>query len=224
MSNQVYICSFPMDRVNQYLIEPSIQNEYFDYFRNRDILMLKKSTNDIELRKVKEKYKFLSLELTDANHFFRQSKIVPDGLWVENINVQLPTETDYIFSIWNGGILFNQKCADILKQFRMGENILTPVQINDLSSDGLASDETFHFLNLYERRMYICEAQTTARLKQIPNAEYGIRISRKIFNDAEINVDKSALDCNVDLWYDPRILGHFFMSENLHKALYHKYD
>ena len=37
--------------------------------------------------------------------------------------------------------------------------------------------------------------------------------------DQKLEVDNSALACDVDLWHDPRILGHFFMSESLHHAL-----
>lgn len=83
----------------------------------------------------------------------------------------------------------------------------------------MVSDETYYFLNLYERREYICEIQTTPRLEPIPNQQYGIRIVKSVFNNGELNIDKSALNCDIYLWYDPRFLGHFFMSESLYQSL-----
>ncbi|WP_220458623.1 hypothetical protein [Conchiformibius steedae] len=130
----------------------------------------------------------------------------------------MPTREDYIFSIWSGGILFNPSCAAILKQHRLGENILTPVQIYDLSTGCLASDETYYFLNLYERRKYVCYPQSSSIFTYLQSSEKyttnGIPIK-----DNRLEVDKSVLGCDVDLWYDPRLGSHFFMSANLHHAL-----
>ena len=222
MLNQVYVCQFALDRVQQYDIKASVKDSGFLYPEIRDILESRVEPDTYEIEEKKEKYFPFSLELSDANHFFKQNKTIPDALWVgiyQNEAIKLPTREDYIFSIWNGGILFNPSCAAILKQHRLGDNILTPVQIYDLSTGCLASDETYYFLNLYERRMCVCETQTTPRLKPIPDITYGFRIGSSIFNDGELNIDKHALNCDVDLWHDPRFIRRFFMSANLHDAL-----
>ena len=221
MSKNVYVCQFSLDRVEQYDMKASVKDSGFTYPDLKGILRSRlEEGNDEIISKKKEYFPFL-FELEKTNHFSRQSKIVPNALWigVEKDEIKLPTNQDYIFSIWSGGILFNQACATILKKHRLGETILTPVQIYDLSTGNLVSDETYYFLNLYERREYICEMQTTPRLKTFPDKEYKVCISKSVFHDNELNIDKSALDCDVDLWHDPRILGHFFMSESLHHAL-----
>ncbi len=221
MSKNVYVCQFSLDRVDQYDMKASVKDSGFTYPDLKDILRSRLEEENDEIISKKKEYSPLALELERTNHFFMQSKIVPNALWigVEKDEIKLPTNQDYIFSIWNGGRIFNQTCATILKKHRLGETILTPVQIYDLSTGKLVSDETYYFLNLYERREYICEIQTTPRLKTFPDKEYKVCISKSVFNDNELNIDKSALDCDVDLWHDPRILGHFFMSESLHHAL-----
>ena len=219
MANNVYICQFSLDKAIQYKIRASIKDSGFDYPDIKDILMIKDEDNDEVSLKKKLFFPFSS-ELTNANHFSIQSKIVPDALWtgIDQREIQLPTKQDYIFSIWNGGRVFNQSCANILKQHRLGENILTPVQIYDLSTGKLVSDEVFYFLNLYERRQYICEVQSNKELDSIPTS-YGVNSFSGYITNQEVDVAKSALDCDIDLWYDPRFLGRFFMSERLHDAL-----
>ena len=219
MANNVYICQFSLDKAIQYKIRASIKDSGFDYPDIKDILMIKDEDNDEVSLKKKLFFPFSS-ELTNANHFSIQSKIVPDALWVgiEKKEIQLPTKQDYIFSIWSSGKVFNQSCANILKQHRLGENILTPIQIYDLSTGKLVSDEVFYFLNLYERRQYICEVQSNKELDSIPTS-YGVNSFSGYITNQEVDVAKSALDCDVDLWYDPRFLGRFFMSERLHDAL-----
>ena len=219
MANNVYICQFSLDKAIQYKIRASIKDSGFDYPDIKDILMIKDEDNDEVSLKKKLFFPFSS-ELTNANHFSIQSKIVPDALWVgiEKKEIQLPTKQDYIFSIWSSGKVFNQSCANILKQHRLGENILTPIQIYDLSTGELVSDEVFYFLNLYERRQYICEVQSNKELDSIPTS-YGVNSFSGYITNQEVDVAKSALDCDVDLWYDPRFLGRFFMSKSLYQSL-----
>ena len=222
MANNVYICQFSLGEVNDYDINASIKDSGFEYPDIKHILSRQEGRDESdETLEKKRKYHPLALELERTNRFAMQSKIVPEALWagIEKKEIQLPTKQDYIFSIWSSGKVFNQSCANILKQHRLGENILTPVQIYDLSTGKLVSDEVFYFLNLYERRLFICQEQTTDRLKARFDSRHGVLITKSVFNDGEVNVEKSALDCDVDLWYDPRILGHFFMSESLYQSL-----
>ena len=222
MANNVYICQFSLGEVNDYDINASIKDSGFEYPDIKHILSRQEGRDESdETLEKKRKYHPLALELERTNRFAMQSKIVPEALWagIEKKEIQLPTKQDYIFSIWSSGKVFNQSCTNILKQHRLGENILTPIQIYDLSTGKLVSDEVFYFLNLYERRLFICQEQTTDRLKARFDSRHGVLITKSVFNDGEVNVEKSALDCDVDLWYDPRILGHFFMSESLYQSL-----
>ena len=221
MANNVYICQFSLGEVNDYDINASIKDSGFEYPDIKYILSRQEGRDESdETLEKKRKYHPLALELERTNRFAMQSKIVPEALWVgiEKKEIQLPTKQDYIFSIWSSGKVFNQSCANILKQHRLGENILTPIQIYDLSTGKLVSDEVFYFLNLYERRQYICEMQSNKELDSIPTS-YGVNSFSGYITNQEVDVAKSALDCDVDLWYDPRFLGRFFMSERLHDAL-----
>ena len=221
MANNVYICQFSLGEVNDYDINASIKDSGFEYPDIKYILSRQEGRDESdETLEKKRKYHPLALELERTNRFAMQSKIVPEALWVgiEKKEIQLPTKQDYIFSIWSSGKVFNQSCANILKQHRLGENILTPIQIYDLSTGKLVSDEVFYFLNLYERRQYICEVQSNKELDSIPTS-YGVNSFSGYITNQEVDVAKSALDCDVDLWYDPRFLGRFFMSERLHDAL-----
>ena len=204
--------------VNYYKIVTSIQSEKFEFAKYGKIYEFGEETDNAEILKRKDDYFSLVHELGKANRFSHQSKITPDALWIESCETKLPNKSDYVFDIIYGGIVFNQSCANILKQHRLGENILTPIQIYDLSTGKLVSDEVFYFLNLYERRQYICEVQSNKELDSIPTS-YGVNSFLGYITNQEVDVAKSALDCDVDLWYDPRFLGRFFMSERLHDAL-----
>ena len=204
--------------VNYYKIVTSIQSEKFEFAKYGKIYEFGEETDNAEILKRKDDYFSLVHELGKANRFSHQSKITPDALWIESCETKLPNKSDYVFDIIYGGIVFNQSCANILKQHRLGENILTPIQIYDLSTGELVSDEVFYFLNLYERRQYICEVQSSKELDSIPTS-YGVNSFSGYITNQEVDVAKSALDCDVDLWYDPRFLGRFFMSERLHDAL-----
>ena len=221
MANNVYICQFSLGEVNDYDINASIKDSGFEYPDIKHILSRQEGRDESdETLEKKRKYHPLALELERTNRFAMQSKIVPEALWagIEKKEIQLPTKQDYIFSIWSSGKVFNQSCTNILKQHRLGENILTPIQIYDLSTGKLVSDEVFYFLNLYERRQYICEVQSNKELDSIPTS-YGVNSFSGYITNQEVDVAKSALDCDIDLWYDPRFLGRFFMSESLYQSL-----
>ena len=204
--------------VNYYKIVTSIQSEKFEFAKYGKIYEFGEETDNAEILKRKDDYFSLVHELGKTNRFSHQSKITPDALWIESCETKLPNKSDYVFDIIYGGIVFNQSCANILKQHRLGENILTPIQIYDLSTGELVSDEVFYFLNLYERRQYICEVQSNKELDSIPTS-YGVNSFSGYITNQEVDVAKSALDCDVDLWYDPRFLGRFFMSESLYQSL-----
>ena len=221
MANNVYICQFSLGEVNDYDINASIKDSGFEYPDIKHILSRQEGRDESdETLEKKRKYHPLALELERTNRFAMQSKIVPEALWagIEKKEIQLPTKQDYIFSIWSSGKVFNQSCTNILKQHRLGENILTPIQIYDLSTGKLVSNEVFYFLNLYERRQYICEVQSNKELDSIPTS-YGVNSFSGYITNQEVDVAKSALDCDIDLWYDPRFLGRFFMSESLYQSL-----
>ena len=204
--------------VNYYKIVTSIQSEKFEFAKYGKIYEFGEETDNAEILKRKDDYFSLVHELGKANRFSHQSKITPDALWIESCETKLPNKSDYVFDIIYGGIVFNQSCANILKQHRLGENILTPIQIYDLSTGKLVSDEVFYFLNLYERRQYICKEQSNEIFVYIQGAKRYSTRGIPVTNEM-LEVDKSALNCDIDIWYDDRLGGYFFISDNLYQAL-----
>ena len=223
MSKNVYVCQFSLDRVEQYDMKASVKDSGFTYPDLKGILRSRLEEENDEIISKKKEYSPLALELERTNHFFMQSKIVPNALWigVEKDEIKLPTNQDYIFSIWNGGRIFNQTCATILKKHRLGETILTPVQIYDLSIGDLVSDETYYFLNLYERRTYIRNPQSDTRVfRKVFNVyRDDLYMAYDFIKDQKLEVDNSALACDVDLWFDDRLGSYFFISDDLYQAL-----
>ena len=204
--------------VNYYKIVTSIQSEKFEFAKYGKIYEFGEETDNVEILKRKDDYFSLVHELGKTNRFSHQSKITPDALWIESCKTKLPNKSDYIFDIIYGGIVFNQSCTNILKQHRLGENILTPIQIYDLSTGKLVSDEVFYFLNLYERRQYICKEQSNEIFVYIQGAKRYSTRGIPVTNEM-LEVDKSALNCDIDIWYDDRLGGYFFISDNLYQAL-----
>ena len=204
--------------VNYYKIVTSIQSEKFEFAKYGKIYEFGEETDNAEILKRKDDYFSLVHELGKTNRFSHQSKITPDALWIESCKTKLPNKSDYIFDIIYGGIVFNQSCTNILKQHRLGENILTPIQIYDLSTGKLVSDEVFYFLNLYERRQYICKEQSNEIFVYIQGAKRYSTRGIPVTNEM-LEVDKSALNCDIDIWYDDRLGGYFFISDNLYQAL-----
>ena len=204
--------------VNYYKIVTSIQSEKFEFAKYGKIYEFGEETDNAEILKRKDDYFSLVHELGKANRFSHQSKITPDALWIESCKTKLPNKSDYVFDIIYGGIVFNQSCTNILKQHRLGENILTPIQIYDLSTGKLVSDEVFYFLNLYERRQYICKEQSNEIFVYIQGAKRYSTRGIPVTNEM-LEVDKSALNCDIDIWYDDRLGGYFFISDNLYQAL-----
>ena len=204
--------------VNYYKIVTSIQSEKFEFAKYGKIYEFGEETDNVEILKRKDDYFSLVHELGKTNRFSHQSKITPDALWIESCKTKLPNKSDYVFDIIYGGIVFNQSCTNILKQHRLGENILTPIQIYDLSTGKLVSDEVFYFLNLYERRQYICKEQSNEIFVYIQGAKRYSTRGIPVTNEM-LEVDKSALNCDIDIWYDDRLGGYFFISDNLYQAL-----
>ena len=204
--------------VNYYKIVTSIQSEKFEFAKYGKIYEFGEETDNAEILKRKDDYFSLVHELGKTNRFSHQSKITPDALWIESCETKLPNKSDYVFDIIYGGIVFNQSCTNILKQHRLGENILTPIQIYDLSTGKLVSDEVFYFLNLYERRQYICKEQSNEIFVYIQGAKRYSTRGIPVTNEM-LEVDKSALNCDIDIWYDDRLGGYFFISDNLYQAL-----
>lgn len=205
--------------LDHFFLAASLESNKFNFHKNGGVLTFSHQTDDLELLKLKEMYFSLALERSRANHLACQSMLLPDGLWREKKYNTLPTQDNHIFSINSGGIMLNEKCADVLKSCRLGKNSLTPLKIRDFSTGELCSNDTFYFLNLYERRQYVCYPQTHSEFSLInPNTEE-FYYSKMLIHNNELEINQEALNCDVDLWHDPRLSHYFFVSDELHYKL-----
>ncbi len=157
----------------------------------------------------------------------RKIAILPDRLWLKH--KPLPNAKYYLFRILNGRVVLTEACAELLKQFRLGETTLTPVKIYHPKTKELCSDETFYFLNIAERRYFVDEHQDNHecleyeknnKLYRTNNGNAFYCISEGHVRDNMIKVSTSARDCDVDLWHDPYLQSEsIFISDELHNAL-----
>ena len=108
----------------------------------------RKDRNNPELSQKVKELNAHAYDYAIANQKFKKLEVLPDSLWVSNDNLEVPKDSDNVFSIINGGIVFRENVVNIFNQFRLGQTTLTPVKIHIIETGELWSDETFYFFNL----------------------------------------------------------------------------
>ncbi|PYE36475.1 hypothetical protein [Psychrobacter fozii] len=219
-TNNVWLAGFKLTSINFYDIYPANSKKY-DFPKYWKIFESREKTADPKLLEIKKMYKEDRLELSGAGRYFFKTEHLPDSLWVESNDIKLPPSSEYIFKVRSGGVVFTQACAQLLQQFRLGESTLTPVQIYDLETKKLCSEETFYFLNLCERREYVQYPQVDEMFKLSPTMEGRDKYTTNgvPIKDQQLHVQCEALECELDLWHDPLLMSYVFVSDALHDAL-----
>ena len=179
----------------------------------------RKDRNNPELSQKVKELNAHAYDYAIANQKFKKLEVLPDSLWVSNDNLEVPKDSDNVFSIINGGIVFRENVVNIFNQFRLGQTTLTPVKIHIIETGELWSDETFYFFNLCEQREYVCMSQPNNSLKTMITEKDKLVFTGSVKNSELLEVSKSALDCDVHIWHDPRYLSSLFMSDELYHAL-----
>ena len=218
-TNNVWLAGFKLTSINFYDIYPANSKKY-DFPKHWKVLQRIEKTADPKLLEIKKVFKEEMLELSDAGSYFFKTEHLPDSLWVESSDTKLPPSSEYIFKVRSGGVVFTQACAQLLQQFRLGESTLTPVQIYDLETQQLCSEETFYFLNLCERREYLRDLESDGMLVSFMTDEKAVQYSvRGDIKSGQLLVDQSVQNCELDLWHDPLLMSYVFVSDALHDAL-----
>ena len=219
-TNNVWLAGFKLTSINFYDSYPANSKKY-DFPKHWKVLQRIEKTADPKLLEIKKVFKEEMLELSNASSGFSKTNHLPDSLWVESSDTKLPPSSEYIFKVRSSGVVLTQACAELLQQFRLGESTLTPVQLYSLESQQLCSDETFYFLNLCERREYIQYPQVDEMFKLFPTMESRDKYTTNgvPIKDQQLYVQCEALECELDLWHDPLLTGHIFLSDALHDAL-----
>lgn len=161
------------------------------------------------------------METERNNNRFQKYKVLPDSLWLLDWSDRdEPLPHEMIFEIVNGGTVAKEPLAKILSQFRLGQTTLTPVQIYDINTHELWSDEVFYFLNICEKREFVCFLQSHQDFTELNHQITGVRAygSSIPMYDYHVEIHHQALERDVDLWHDP-VVGSLFVSSELYHAL-----
>lgn len=225
---KVWVSILDYEYVNIYSIGANFPN-FFDYpdfvhtqsevLRRRELEECKNSPELAELRRKNKELSSSGLEINRIIRSFRKTPCLPDSLWLQDARRELPKPSEYMFKIQGGGLVLNEACATVLKQFNLGESTLTPLKIHKLFTDELWLEDTFYFFNLCERREYVVVPQPNDKFeyhsKNYPSPFYNT------FHEMEDNmlvVNQSATQCDVDIWHDPLFQSSYFLSDRLYQA------
>ncbi len=205
---------------NIYSIDVSIPN-VFDFPSNEKLGELVDIDVETEELAIWQQQNHKLIGVIHKYRDFEKLDILPNQLWKTKKDNKLPQKSEYLFRITNGFVIVNEACANLLKQFNLGNTSLTPIHIHKLDSDELCLKDTFYFLNVCERKRYMAEEQHGKKfqlLRKIDNKPM-YRLSALSLKDDLVAVSSDAVDCEFDLWHDPCLRGSFFLSDRLHKAL-----
>lgn len=195
---------------------PNLYN-YADYRK----AVLDSYTNELSQENQEKIKDFIDYgcEISNKINNFKKLEILPDVLYAED-EKQLPDDYEYVFQILGGAVIVNQACAKVLKRFRLGNSTLTPLKIRDVFDDNMWTTDTFYFLNLCEKREYvkIPQSHDYFKLHKTPTSLKYSDMNLCLENNL-LEVDKSIIECDVDIWHDPRFRSSYFFSDELRQAL-----
>jgi hypothetical protein len=111
-------------------------------------------------------------------------------------------------------------CADVLRQFDLGQTALYPVEIFQHDKKTRVEGDYFHLAFGEVKNVFEPDETPDATGLSTGATQKPIRFwrPRAGFEDGNIAVNKLALE-GVDLWIDPSLLRTFFLSDALVKAL-----
>lgn len=133
--------------------------------------------------------------------------------------VKLPS----FFRTQDGFVILTEACANVLKQFRLGQSALYPLSFFDINLNEPVNDQTYYFLNIAELRSYLSPEYCTDELDKHSYTKHEGYQLYKLYHadyiDHAIAIKKEAVSCDVDLWQDPELDNSIFISDELKKAL-----
>ncbi|MEQ1105099.1 hypothetical protein [Acinetobacter ursingii] len=146
---------------------------------------------------------------------------VPTILYAHGFSktVKLPS----FFRTQDGFVIVTEACANVLKQFRLGESVLYPLSFFDIQLNEPVNAQTYYFFNIAELKSYLCPEYCTQELDKRSYTKHEgyqlFSLYHADYADYAIAVEKEVLACDVDLWQDPELNHSIFMSDELKKAL-----
>lgn len=226
MSNQTVWVSCPgCFCMNSYTIGMNIPDLY-DYpaYRKAELECFADSNNPEKRSKLIGLDTYVST-INSQIRGFKEFEVLPDNLYADGGDYdenKFPSDYEYVFKILGGAMIVNEACANVLKQFRLGNSTLTPLKIRNVFSDGVLYSGTVYFFNLCEIRNYVKIPQSHDKLYYSTTGAYPLYYDDRLYLDHNLlEIDKLALDCDVDIWHDQGFHGSIFFSDKLRQALIH---
>lgn len=168
-----------------------------------------------ELQRISEIIINLAKKFRDR---FTKLEVMPDSLW--QTRSTFPKENDYVFRIFNGGLVITEACAELFQQFRLGETQMSPLRIYNIETGKPVNDNTYYFLNICEWRNYFIAEESSMSLKKRSYQLHGYAVYDAINTAHDMYaMRQDALDCDIDLWHDPQLPGILVMTPALRDAL-----
>lgn len=214
----VCVGSMSYEYVNIYSIGMNIPTLYDFPAYHKSFLELCDDEGNKNLIEHHKQLSAYGLTIEELNSQFDKYEILPDSLWISNNEKEQPKDDELIFRVKGGGIILREKYFNVIKHFSLGQTTLTPLNIYELETGKLWKDEVFYFLNLCEHRKYVCHSQSNPIFIYMKGANRYSTQGVPIKND-QLEISKSALSCEVDLWHDPMIASSIFMSDRLYSSL-----
>lgn len=147
-------------------------------------------------------------------------EIIPTVLYAHNASKQINFPS--FCRTLDGDILITEECANILKQFRLGETAMYPLSFFDIDLNEPVNDKTYYLLNIAEWRHYLLPEMSSKDLykRKIKNESYDLYdLFYPDYTDDAIATSEQAVNCDLDLWHDPALTNSIFISDELKQAL-----
>jgi len=176
-----------------------------------------------EEKKLRKQLRNAKIEIVDQYHLSKKIEPVnaPTVLYAHGFGktVKLPS----FFRTQDGFVILTEACANVLKQFRLGQSALYPLSFFDIKLNESVNVQTYYFLNIAELRSYLSPEYCTDELDKhsyTKHAGYQLyKLYHADYTDYSIAIKKEAVNCDVDLWQDPELDSSIFISDKLKKAL-----
>jgi len=216
MSNKVWTTTIMFDE-NYRVFDLSFP-KIFDYAELYEI----KGDSEEEKNK-RKKMRQAKIEVVDQYHLSKKIEPVnaPTILYAHGFGktVELPS----FFRTQDGFVIVTEACANVLKQFRLGESVLYPLSFFDIQLNEPVNDQIYYFFNIAELRSYLRPEYCTEKMRKqsyIKHKGYQLfNLYHAYYTDYAIAITKEAIECDIDLWQDLELDDSIFMSDNLKQAL-----
>lgn len=196
MSNQVWTTTIMFDE-NYRVFDLSFP-KIFDYAE-----LYKLKTDSENEKNKRKKMRRAKVEIIDQYHLSQKIAPVnaPTVLYAHCFgkDVQLPS----FFRTQDGFVILTESCANVLKNFRLGESTLYPLSFFDIHMNEPVNNQTYYFFNITELRSYLrpeyCSKDLDKRSYTKHEGYQLFDLYHADYTDYAIGISKEAIECNVDL-------------------------